>query len=132
MLDAALSVWFAAGVFGGLLNAVFVWGTGRAGVNQMLGLSITPKWTVGFLYNKLVWGGIWGSLFYFVDQARVITLGVAFLVSLAPTAVQLFYVFPKGQKGTAGKMLGRFTWAYVIVANAVWGFGALWWYNATR
>ena len=132
MIESMFSIWFVAGVFGGLLNAVFVWVTGRFGINRAIGLAVKPDWTTGFLYNKLVWGGIWGVLFYFVGKSYPITLYPAFLVSLAPTAVQLFYIFPlMAKKGFAGKDLGRFTWAYVIVSNLVWAVGAYGWFKSS-
>jgi hypothetical protein len=75
---------------------------------------------------------VWGLLFYAVAGARGVGGLAAFFISLAPTAVQLFYVFPKAQKGLAGAALGKLTWLYVVAANAVWAFGALWWFNMAR
>ena len=132
MMSPMFSVWFAAGVFGGLLNAVFVWGTGQIGLNQAVGIAIKPPWSTELLYGKLVWGGIWGCLFYFLGKQWELTLGCALLVSLAPTAVQLFYVFPAmAKKGMMGKDLGRWTWLYLIAANAVWALGAYGWFKAS-
>ena len=128
MISPMVSVWFTAGALGGLLNAVFVWGTGTLGLNQAMGLAIKPEWSPGFLYGKMVWGGIWGCLLYFLGKFGEITLVCALLVSLAPTAVQLFYVFPfMAKKGMLGKDLGRWTWLYVIAANFVWAAGAYAW-----
>ena len=47
--------------------------------------------------------------------------------SLAPTAVQLFVVFPKVGKGVMGLDLGNLTPLFVLVFNAVWGIVAGLW-----
>jgi hypothetical protein len=47
------------------------------------------------------------------------------LLSLGPTLVQLFIVFPlKADKGVMGLDLGVFTPLFVIFFNAVWGLVA--------
>ena len=43
------------------------------------------------------------------------------VLSLIPTAVQLFVVFPLAHKGIAGLKLGLYTPACVLFFNWVWG-----------
>lgn len=132
MIRSMFSVWFTAGVFGGLCNALFVWGTGYTKLNEAMGLAIKPEWSPAFLYGKMVWGGIWGCLFYFVETLWNLTFASALLIGLAPTAVQLFYVFPvMAKKGMMGKDLGRWTWIYVIAANWVWAAAAYAWFRSS-
>ena len=59
--NAALA--FSAGALGGLANSLFIWILGVAGVTAALGVAIAPELTAGWLYPRLVWGGLWGALF---------------------------------------------------------------------
>ena len=58
-----ISLVFAAGVLGGLLNSLAVWGAGELGITAAAGVKIAPKLSAAWLYPRLVWGGIWGILF---------------------------------------------------------------------
>lgn len=126
-----LSLTFAAGAVGGLLNSLLVWYFGLQGINQWLGVQLAPTLTPAFLYPRLVWGGIWGWLF-------LLPWGTGFrwrqglIFSLAPTLVQLLYVFPyRLQKGLLGWDLGMLTPVLVIFFNAVWGLGTAFWLGLT-
>src|SRR5512143_3600894 len=57
-----MSVGFAAGCLGALVNSWLVWYLGRRGIPQMLGVAIAPKWSLAFLYPRLIWGGLWGLI----------------------------------------------------------------------
>jgi hypothetical protein len=49
-------------------------------------------------------------------------------LSLGPSAVQLFVVFPvKAQKGMMGLELGTLVPLFVLFYNAVWGVAAAYW-----
>jgi hypothetical protein len=49
------------------------------------------------------------------------------VLSLAPSAFQLLYVFPhETDRGVLGLGLGALTPALVLAANAVWGLSAAW------
>jgi len=116
-----LLIFFAAGCLGGLANSVTVWLFGQFSITSTFGVSIAPSLTPGWLYPRLVWGGIWGLLFVLpVMQSKLLVKG--FILSLFPTAIQLFVVFPlKAHKGIAGIELGLFTPIFVIIFNWVWG-----------
>ena len=116
-----LLVFFAAGCLGALVNSVVLWFAGDAGFTRTLGVAIAPRLTAGWLYPRIVWGGLWGALFFLpITNARPVVKGT--LLSLFPTAVQLFVVFPyKAHKGLAGLELGLFTPLLVLVVNWVWG-----------
>ncbi len=126
-----VSVGFAAGCAGALVNSWLVWYLGRRGIPHMFGVAIAPKWSLGFLYPRLVWGGIWGLLFVLPIWnapfwAAVVLRGIVF--SLGPTLFQLFYVFPHMLgKGSMGMALGKLTPLFVFVYNVVWGIGAALW-----
>jgi len=122
-----LSLVFAAGCFGGLMNSLALWACGISGITAALGVKIAPPLSAPWLYPRLVWGGIWGLLFLLpLMQKRFLSRGLIF--SLGPTVVQLFLVFPvKAGKGVMGLDLGLLTPLLVIVFNAIWGLAAAIW-----
>ena len=126
-LAKKLSLVFAAGCFGGLLNSLAVWIFGILGITSALGVKIAPALTAPWLYPRLVWGGIWGVLFLLPFlQRRYLYRGLIF--SLGPTIVQLFVVFPmKAHKGVMGFDLGLLTPLLVFGFNAIWGLAAAIW-----
>lgn len=112
---------FAAGCLGALANSLAVWLAGDLGITRSLGVSIAPALTANWLYPRIVWGGIWGLLFLMpMMDSKLFFKGS--LLSLFPTIVQLFVIFPYvAQKGVAGIALGVFTPALVVVFNWIWG-----------
>ena len=117
-----LLIFFAAGCLGGLANSIAVWLFGYFGITASLGVSIAPSLTPAWLYPRIVWGGIWGLIFILpMLQSKLLLKGA--VLSLFPTAVQLFVVFPiKANKGIAGIDLGLYTPLFVLFFNWVWGF----------
>jgi len=116
-----LLIFFAAGCLGALANSLTVWLFGHYGITAALNVSIAPTLSAGWLYPRIVWGGLWGLLFILpMLQSRLLLKGA--LLSLFPTAVQLFVVFPMlAHKGMAGFDLGLLTPLFVLLFNWVWG-----------
>ena len=114
-------LFFAAGCLGGLLNSLAVWFVGDLGIAKSLGVQIAPALTPALLYPRIVWGGLWGFAFLLpMMNSRSLAKGT--LISLLPTLVQLFVVFPyKANKGMAGLALGTLTPVFVLVYNWIWG-----------
>ncbi len=114
-------IFFAAGCVGGLANSLTVWWCGDLGITQLFGVAIAPSLSPAWLYPRIVWGGIWGLLFMLpVINSRLLVKGL--LLSLLPTAVQLFVVFPlQAHKGIGGLELGLLTPVFVVIFNGVWG-----------
>lgn len=112
---------FAAGCLGGLINSLTVWFIGDLGIAKALGVNIAPALTPAWLYPRIVWGGIWGFAFLLpLMNSRAVAKGT--LISLFPTLVQLFIIFPyKSNKGIAGLGLGLLTPVLVLFYNWVWG-----------
>lgn len=131
-----LSICLAAGAFGAIINSLVVWYFGRKGIPQRFGVTIAPALSAGFLYPRLVWGGIWGVLFSVPLWRDGFWTGVfsrGILFSLLPTLFQLFYVFPVLMgKGMMGAGFGKLTPVFVCFYNAVWGFSAALWLYAAR
>lgn len=116
-----LLIVFAAGCAGALANSLTVWLFGDLGISRSLGVAISPALSPAWLYPRIVWGGLWGLLFALPFlQSRLFWKGT--LLSLLPTAVQLFIVFPfKAHKGIAGLELGLLTPLLVLFFNWIWG-----------
>ena len=127
-----LSLVFAAGCVGAVANSLAVWLFGDLGINAALGVKIAPKLTPAWLYPRIVWGGIWGSLFLLpILRNSFITRGL--LYSLGPSLVMLFIVFPmKAKKGMFGLDLGNLTPVLVLFFNAVWGVAAALWLRMSK
>ena len=122
-----LSLVFVAGAVGGLVNSVFVWLFGAVGVAGALGVKIAPAFTGPWLYQRLVWGGIWGGLFL-LPLGGLSLPARGLIYSLGPSLVQLLVVFPyQAHKGVLGLQLGLLTPMFVLFYNAAWGLGAAWW-----
>lgn len=126
-----LSVVFAGGCLGALVNSWLAWYAGQAGIPQKLGVAMAPVWSKAFVYPRIVWGGLWGFLFLLPLLRRGFLVGVfsrGILWSLGPTAAQLLYFFPFVlHKGWLGLGLGSLTPLFVFAYNAVWGLCAAWW-----
>lgn len=124
-LARSLSLAFAAGAVGGVANSAALWAMGSFGVTGALGVAIAPALTPSWLYPRVVWGGLWGAMFL-LPGAHTLRQGLLF--SLAPTVVQLFFVFPLlAGKGVAGSDLGVLTPLVVLMANAAWGLATVLW-----
>jgi hypothetical protein len=122
-----ISLLFSAGALGGLTNSVALWALGRFGVTAMIGVKMDPKLVPMWLYPRIVWGGLWGLLFL-IPMFKHSPFKRGVLVSLAPTVMQLFVLFPfRAYKGYLGLELGTMTPVLVVILNAVWGITAAYW-----
>jgi hypothetical protein len=112
---------FSAGCLGALINSLLAWQCGELGLTRWAGVAMAPSLSPAWLYPRLVWGGIWGLLFLLpVLKRRFLLKGT--LLSLLPTGVQLFFIFPhQTSSGIMGLGLGMWTPALVLVYNGVWG-----------
>lgn len=116
-----LLICFAAGSLGGLVMSLAVWAADYSGITSSLGVRIAPALALPWLYQRIVWGGIWGFLFL-VPILGLKAFSRGTLISLFPTLVQLFYIFPyKTGNGMAGIELGLLTPVFVLVYNWIWG-----------
>lgn len=126
-----ISLTFAAGTLGGLINSLAVWLFGLVGVTAALGVHIAPPLTPPWLYPRLVWGGLWGWLFL-LPAAGLSNPVRGLLYSLGPTLVMLVWVLPyQAHKGYLGLALGYLTPVLVLFYNGIWGLVAGWWLQQT-
>ena len=124
-----ISLAFSAGALGGLVNGLALWLTGWLGIPRLLGVTLAPALTPAFLYNRLVWGGLFGILLVLVTRPAY-WVGRGLVISVVPFLVQNFVVFPYQDKGMMGLQLGTLMPVFVFIFNVVWGLVAAWWYDA--
>lgn len=122
-----LTFYYTAGSAGALVNSLALWLCGANGVTALLQVNIHPRLSAEWLYPRIVWGGIWGLLL-FLPLMKSRMLPRSFVISLGPTAAQLFYVFPVlQQKGLMGLKLGVLTPLVVVGFNWLWALAAIIW-----
>jgi hypothetical protein len=130
-MNRAVSGAYAGGAIGALVNSACIWGLGKTGISANLGFGLKPAFTLSWLYPRLVWGGIFGLLLMLpMLKKRLLLRGM--LVSLVPSALILFYVFPEAGKGMLGLGYGYWTPALIILLNFVWGMVASLWHSSVR
>lgn len=126
-MSTRLSAMFAAGCLGGLATVLTLWLFGVAGLSGALGVNLAPPLTPPMIYSFMIWGGIWGFLFL-LPLGKLGLIPRALLLSLGPSIVQCFVVFPmKLHAGVLGQQLGMLTPLLVLIFNAVWGLVTVWW-----
>jgi hypothetical protein len=126
-LARKISLVFAAGCLGGLINSLAVWIFGEMGITSAMGVKIAAKLSPLWLYPRLIWGGIWGLLFLLPLMPKSL-FARGLIVSIGPTLVQLLVVFPmRANRGMLGLDLGLLTPVFVVVVNAIWGWTAAIW-----
>jgi hypothetical protein len=120
-----MTVCFCAGLLGALFSSLAAWQAGQMGLPAMAGVSMSPTLTPGWLYSRLVWGGIWGLTYFLAVgplKSRRHWARKGLWISLLPTAFQLFFVYPyQTQHGLMGLDLGQLTPLFVFLYNMIWG-----------
>jgi len=122
---------FTGGALGGLVDSVNIVLLGKLGITGLLGVTMAPEFTAPWLYQRMVWGGIWMlPLMLPVWQKRTILRGC--LLSLLPSAMMLFMVLPGMGKGMLGLGFGTLTPLVVVLLNFIYGAVASYWYKSTK
>lgn len=121
---------FTGGAIGGLVDSINITILGKIGISDLLGVSMKPEFTAPWLYQRMVWGGIWMLLLLLpLWKNRTILRGCLF--SLLPSAMMLFMVLPNIGKGLLGLGFGTLTPMVVIGLNFIYGIVAAYWYKTT-
>jgi hypothetical protein len=124
-----ISAAFTGGAIGGFVDSFNIWAMGKAGISGMIGLAMKPEFTPPWLYQRMVWGGIWMLLLMLPLMGnRAVLRGMLF--SLLPSAMMLFMVLPSMGKGMLGLGFGMITPLVVISLNLVYGIVAASWYRS--
>ena len=121
---------FTGGAIGGLADSLNIWALSHVGVTSLLGVSMKPELTAPWLYQRMVWGGLWMLLLLLpLWQKRIMLRGCVF--SLLPSAMMLGMVLPSMGKGMLGLGFGALTPVLVIGLNFIYGIIAACWYKYT-
>ena len=121
---------FTGGAIGGLVDSINITILGKLGVSDLLGVSMKPEFTAPWLYQRMIWGGIWMFLLLLpLWKKKPILRGCLF--SLLPSAMMLFMVLPNMGKGLLGLGFGTLTPMVVIGLNFIYGIVAAYWYKST-
>ncbi len=126
-----ISAAFTGGALGGLVDSINIWAMGKTGISDLIGLAMKPEFTGPWLYQRMVWGGIWMLLLLLpLWKDRLLMRGALF--SLLPSAMMLFMVLPSMGKGMFGLGFGTITPVVVVGLNMIFGMVAsLWYWKAT-
>lgn len=123
-----VSVAFTGGALGGFVDSFNIWFMGKIGISDLIGLSMKPDFTAPWLYQRMVWGGIWMLLLLLpLLKKKVLLRGCLF--SLLPSAMMLFMVLPEMGKGMLGLGFGAVTPVVVVGLNCIYGIVASLWYQ---
>ena len=121
-----LAVCFCSGLLGALASGLLLWLAAKLGVLKLAGVTLIPQFTAAWFYPRLVWGGLWGLVYFLAvgpTHSRQRWARRGMLISLLPTAFELLVVFPYFRGlGLFGQQLGRLTPAVIVLVNLAWGF----------
>lgn len=116
-LITRLSVAFAAGAVGAIANSLAVQ------LGGMLLPGAAPPFTPAWIYQRLVWGGIWGFLLLLpLLRDQPVLRGL--ILGLAPAVARLTVFAPPDGSASAAFII------QVFVFNAIWGVAAALWFHA--
>ena len=123
-----ISAAFAGGALGGCVDSFNIWIMGKVGISDLIGLTMKPEFTAPWLYQRMIWGGIWMLLLLLpLLQNKVLLRGCLF--SLLPSAMMLLLVLPGMGKVLLGLGFGTVTPMVVIGLNCIYGMVASIWYR---
>jgi len=123
-----ISAAFTGGALGGFVDSFNIWFMGKAGISDLIGLTMKPEFSAPWLYQRMIWGGIWMLLLLLpLLKKKVLQRGCLF--SLLPSAMMLFMVLPEMGKGMLGLGFGLVTPLVVIGLNCIYGMVASLWYR---
>jgi len=126
-----LSLAYVSGTVAALVACLVFWLLGRDGATAWMGVALAPRLTSGWLYTRLIFGGLFGLLLVLpVLPNRLPLRGI--LISLAPTAYILLVLFPRIGRGLFGFGYGALTPLLIGGLCLLWGLLAAGWYRLVR
>lgn len=129
MMIKKISAAFTGGAIGSFVDSFNIWLMGKIGISDAIGLAMKPEFTAPWLYQRMVWGGIWMLLLLIpLWQHRAPLRGALF--SLLPSGMMLLMVLPSMGKGMWGLGFGTVTPLVVVVLNFIYGIVASLWFSA--
>ena len=126
-----ISLVFTGGAIGAFVDSFNIWLMGQAGISDMIGITMKPEFTAPWVYNRMIWGGIWMLLLLIpIIKSRTCLRGMLF--SLAPSAMMLFLVLPSMGKGVFGLGFGTLMPVVIIGLNFIYGIVASYWFTVGK
>ncbi|MGY8687025.1 MAG: hypothetical protein ACKVHP_04715, partial [Verrucomicrobiales bacterium] len=121
-----LTSYFSSGAFGAIVVTIFAVAILASGLGKAIGANFPdPTNPAADLYQRMIWGGIWGlQLFIPFIRKRACWKTAGLMLVPLPLAAHLFYFFPKMGAGMAGVNLGGGAWVVVAILTVVWGISA--------
>jgi hypothetical protein len=123
-----LSLVFAAGIFGGLLNALLRAILSRIGFLAFFEVTVKYSFSGEHFHSTILWGGIWGILLVFpLLEHSIVLRGI--LLGFIPALAELFVILPFiDHAGFMGvKEYGRMAPFFIAFFNIIWGVAASAW-----
>ena len=120
-----VSVCFCAGMLGALCTSLIIWQSGKLGLPAMIDVRMTPTLNAAYIYQNLIWGGLWGLLYFLAVgplKSRRHWARKGLWISLVPTLFHLLVYYPyMTSHGWLGMGLGQLTPVVILVYNLIWG-----------
>jgi hypothetical protein len=126
-----ISLIFAAGSLGGLVKGLAAWLFGTLGISALLGSLYAPALTPVWVYQHMVWGGLWAFLFL-LPLKRVSYISLGIIYSLPQTLVSWLVMMPQMNRGLLGLRLGYTTPALILFFGFIWGISTALWLKWSR
>lgn len=120
-----MTVCFCAGMLGAICSSLASWQAGRMGLPAMAGVDLAPVLTAKWIYSRMVWGGLWGLVYFLAVgslKSRRHWARKGLWISLLPTAFQLLVVYPHMTgHDWLGLDLGQIAPLFIFLYNLIWG-----------
>lgn len=128
-LFRSLAVAYSAGTVGGIANFAFGILMASLGIFGMVGIHLPSPVLPGALYQRLVWGGLFGVMLFAPIRGGMFSRG--FWISLAPSLVAGLIFFPRRGMGYFGLNAGPIMPIVILLFNWVWGIATVWFGTAS-
>ncbi|WP_299004467.1 hypothetical protein [uncultured Shewanella sp.] len=113
-------VLFGAGCIGALLASLLFWLLTYLGLGHYVKFPYFPVLSAGWLYPKVLWGGVYGLLLLIPILESKLWLKVI-LLSILITLVHLFIALPFSvYRGAAGLNIGLYAFLFALLFNFLW------------
>ena len=112
----------------GLATTLAIWAVSQTGIFVLLGTPLVFTLSSGWIYQRMVWGGLWGLLFAIPLFGQWSQKKRGLLFSAAPAFASLVFFLPfKDNQGMLGLELGPMMPVLVILFSVLWGYLAGFW-----
>jgi len=112
---------FLAGGLGGLTSGLLVWALGAGGITPVLGFTMVPELTFGWMFRRVFASAIWGIIFLIPGYRNSpVIKGIA--LGILPWLSSILIILPyRMNVGFFGLELGLGTPIWTLFFGAVWG-----------